>query len=43
MNSNIKHLAIVLDGNRRLSKKLMLKPWMGLELGEKKVEKLFEW
>ena len=43
MNSNIKHLAIVLDGNRRLSKKLMLKPWMGHELGEKKVEKLLEW
>jgi len=43
MNSNIKHLAIVLDGNRRLSKKLMLKPWMGHELGERKVEKLFDW
>lgn len=38
-----KHVGIVLDGNRRFSKKLMLKPWMGHEWGEKKVEKLFEW
>ena len=38
-----KHIGIVLDGNRRFSKKLMLKPWMGHEWGEKKVEKLFEW
>jgi len=38
-----KHLAIILDGNRRLAKKLMVKPWMGHEWGAKKVEKLLEW
>lgn len=38
-----RHIAIILDGNRRFSKKLMLKPWMGHEWGARKVEKLFEW
>lgn len=38
-----KHIAIILDGNRRLAKKLGLDPWKGHELGEKKVEKLLEW
>lgn len=38
-----KHVGIILDGNRRFAKKLMLKPWMGHEWGAKKVEKLFEW
>ncbi len=38
-----KHLGIILDGNRRFSKKLMLKPWKGHEWGAKKVEKLFDW
>lgn len=38
-----KHVGIILDGNRRFSKKLMLKPWMGHEWGAKKVEKLLEW
>jgi len=38
-----KHVAIVLDGNRRFAKKLMLKPWKGHEWGSKKIEKLFEW
>lgn len=38
-----KHVGIILDGNRRFSKKLLLKPWMGHEWGAKKVEKLFEW
>ena len=38
-----KHVAIVLDGNRRFAKKLMLKPWKGHEWGKGKVEKLFEW
>jgi tritrans,polycis-undecaprenyl-diphosphate synthase [geranylgeranyl-diphosphate specific] len=37
------HIGIILDGNRRFSKKLMLKPWMGHEWGAKKVEKLFSW
>lgn len=38
-----KHIGIILDGNRRFSKRLMLKPWMGHEWGAKKVEKLLEW
>jgi tritrans,polycis-undecaprenyl-diphosphate synthase [geranylgeranyl-diphosphate specific] len=38
-----KHIAIILDGNRRFSKRLMMKPWKGHEWGFKKVEKLLEW
>jgi len=43
MQGNIvpKHIGIIMDGNRRFSKKLMLKPWNGHEWGAKKVEKLF--
>lgn len=42
-NSVPKHIGIILDGNRRFSKKLMMKPWKGHEWGAKKVEKLFDW
>ena len=38
-----KHIGIILDGNRRFSKRLMLKPWMGHEWGAKKIWKLFDW
>ena len=38
-----KHVGIILDGNRRFAKKLMLKPWKGHEWGAGKVEKLFDW
>src|SRR3989344_3788340 len=38
-----RHIAIILDGNRRFAKRLMLKPWKGHDYGEKKVEKLLEW
>jgi len=38
-----KHIAIILDGNRRFAKRLMMKPWMGHEWGFKKLEKLFQW
>jgi tritrans,polycis-undecaprenyl-diphosphate synthase [geranylgeranyl-diphosphate specific] len=38
-----KHVAIVLDGNRRFAKKLVLEPWRGHELGAGKVEKLLDW
>jgi len=38
-----KHVGIVLDGNRRFAKKLMLKPWKGHEWGARKVEALLEW
>jgi tritrans,polycis-undecaprenyl-diphosphate synthase [geranylgeranyl-diphosphate specific] len=43
MNNVPRHIGIILDGNRRFSKKLMLKPWMGHEWGAKKVEKVFDW
>jgi len=42
-NSHPNHIAIILDGNRRFAKRLMMKPWMGHEWGEKKVEKLLDW
>ena len=36
-----KHIGVVLDGNRRFAKRLMLKPWKGHEYGTEKLEKLF--
>lgn len=38
-----KHVAIILDGNRRFAKRLMLEPWKGHEFGAEKVRKLFDW
>ncbi|MEK6983112.1 MAG: polyprenyl diphosphate synthase [Nanoarchaeota archaeon] len=38
-----KHIALVLDGNRRYAKKLGLQPWKGHEYGSKKLEELFRW
>jgi len=38
-----KHIGIILDGNRRFAKRLMLKPWKGHDYGAKKVEKLVNW
>lgn len=44
MESSVpKHIGIILDGNRRFAKRLMMKPWKGHEWGAEKVEKLFEW
>ncbi|MBN1645392.1 di-trans,poly-cis-decaprenylcistransferase [Candidatus Woesearchaeota archaeon] len=43
MNKIPNHIGIILDGNRRFAKKLMLKPWKGHEWGRKKLEKLFDW
>ena len=37
------HIGIILDGNRRYAKKLLMKPWKGHEYGAKKIEKLFDW
>ena len=37
------HVGIILDGNRRFAKRLMLKPWKGHEWGAEKVEKVLEW
>ena len=39
---NPKHIAIILDGNRRFAKRLMLEPWKGHEYGGKKVEELLD-
>lgn len=38
-----KHLGIILDGNRRFAKRLMLKPWQGHEWGYKKLLSFFGW
>jgi len=38
-----KHIGIIMDGNRRFSKRLMMKPWKGHEWGAKKIEKLLDW
>lgn len=38
-----RHIGIILDGNRRFSKRLMMKPWKGHEWGAEKVEKLLSW
>jgi tritrans,polycis-undecaprenyl-diphosphate synthase [geranylgeranyl-diphosphate specific] len=37
------HIGIILDGNRRFAKRLMMEPWKGHEYGAEKVEKLFCW
>ena len=37
------HVGIILDGNRRFSKRLMKKPWKGHEYGAKKLKKFFSW
>ena len=41
--SEIKHIGIILDGNRRFARRLMLEPWRGHELGFEKLKKLFKW
>lgn len=38
----IKHIGIILDGNRRYAKKLGLQPWKGHEDGAKKVNELID-
>jgi len=37
------HIGLILDGNRRFAKRLMLKPFKGHEWGAKKVKELLEW
>src|SRR3989344_1525234 len=39
----VRHVGLILDGNRRFSKRLMKAPWKGHEYGAKKVMKLLEW
>ena len=38
-----KHIAIILDGNRRFARRLMAKPWKGHEFGNEKIKKLLGW
>ena len=38
-----RHVALILDGNRRYAKKLGLQPWKGHEYGFKKLKELFGW
>src|SRR3989344_8670256 len=38
-----KHIGIIIDGNRRFAKRLIMKPWKGHEWGAKKFEQLLEW
>lgn len=37
------HIGIILDGNRRFAKRLMLEPWKGHEWGAEKVKELLRW
>jgi len=39
----VKHIAIILDGNRRFARKLGREPWEGHSYGLKKLEYLFGW
>ena len=38
----IKHLGLIMDGNRRWAKKRLLKPWMGHDKGTDAVERVVE-
>ena len=38
-----RHLGIIMDGNRRFAKRLMVKPWKGHEWGAKKLANVLEW
>ena len=43
-NANVPaHIGIIMDGNRRFAKKLMLEPWRGHEWGATKAEELLDW
>lgn len=37
------HIGVILDGNRRFAKRLMLKPWKGHEWGAKKFRDFLGW
>jgi len=38
-----KHIAIIMDGNRRLAERLGIKPWEGHRMGADRVEDVLEW
>lgn len=37
------HMGVIMDGNRRYAKRLMLEPWKGHEYGADALEKVLEW
>ncbi|MBT3406937.1 di-trans,poly-cis-decaprenylcistransferase [Candidatus Woesearchaeota archaeon] len=43
MDGILTHLGIIMDGNRRFARRLMMKPWKGHEWGAQKLLKIFEW
>jgi tritrans,polycis-undecaprenyl-diphosphate synthase [geranylgeranyl-diphosphate specific] len=43
MKGRVKHIGLILDGNRRFAKRLILEPWKGHELGAGKVQELLDW
>ena len=43
MHTKARHIAIILDGNRRYAKKLLQEPWKGHDSGAEKVERLLDW
>ncbi len=43
MTKTVKHIGIILDGNRRFAKRLNLSPWKGHEYGSKKLKDLLVW
>ncbi len=38
-----RHIGVILDGNRRFAKRLMVNPWKGHEWGAEKFRKFMEW
>jgi|MGYP001177148079 tritrans,polycis-undecaprenyl-diphosphate synthase [geranylgeranyl-diphosphate specific] len=42
-NNNPKHIAVILDGNRRFAKKQGLKPWLGHKFGADKIKEISKW
>ena len=38
-----RHIGIIMDGNRRFAKRLMMKPWMGHEWGAQTVQNVLGW
>ena len=43
MGDSPKHLAVILDGNRRYAKRLGIKPWEGHKVGFDKLNDFFNW
>ncbi len=43
LETSLSHVGIIMDGNRRFAKRLMMQPWKGHEWGEERVEQLLGW